>query len=171
MSNGNGGGGGGWNPTEGWAGGGGGRIYTAIYTATDGNGNQASAAGFVVVRHDQGGSVDPLAVQLSATQAGTLVSWSEVPSALSYDVISGRLGNITPTNTVIDLGPVVCIEDESPDASTAGAEDPGLPEPGTAFFYLVEYYDGTTSTFGTESASLPRAPGPGSCGSSNRACS
>ena len=84
--------------------------------------------------------------------------------ALSYDVNRGRLGNITPTNTVIDLGPVVCIEDDSPDASTTGSEDLELPEPGTVFFYLVGYHDGTTSTYGSESANLPRAPGPGSCG-------
>ena len=37
------------------AGTGSGRIYTAVYTATDGAGNATSEAGFAVVPHDQGG--------------------------------------------------------------------------------------------------------------------
>ncbi len=82
---------------------------------------------------------------------------------MSYDVIRGQLGQIVETQVVIDLGTVVCIENDSPDASTLGWEDAALPNPGEAFFYLVEYDDGTSSTYGTESADKPRAPGPGDC--------
>ncbi len=82
---------------------------------------------------------------------------------MSYDVIRGQLGQIVETQVVIDLGTVVCIENDSPDASTQGWEDAALPNPGEAFFYLVEYYDGTYSSYGTESAGNPRAPGAGDC--------
>ncbi len=141
-----------------------GRVYTAIYTATDGNGNYASAAGFVLVPPKPEGAIDPLTIQLAGTQQGTLVLWDDAPLAESFDVIRGQLGEITPTEVVIDLGAVSCIEDNSHDTDTAGMEDPQSPEPGTVFFYLVEYNDGASGTYGTESANLPRAPGPGACG-------
>jgi hypothetical protein len=82
-----------------------------------------------------------------------------VPDAESYDVIRGTLNGIAETDVVINLGSVVCIEVSSTDESTLGQEDDELPEPGQAFFYLVEYYDGSSSTYGTESAGKPRAPG------------
>ena len=100
---------------------------------------------------------------LRETGGGTLVSWSEVPDAQSYDVIRGQLNNLVETDLVIGLGPVICIEPGSTDGSTAGSEDSDLPNPGHAYFYLVEYDDGTSSTYGTESTDKPRAPGPGDC--------
>ena len=145
------------------AGTGGGRIYTAVYTATDGSDNVASAAGLVVVPHDQGGVTDPVAILLEQSPGGTLVSWATVPGAESYDVIRGELDNVVETDVVINLGTVVCIEANSADESTLGAEDAELPTPGQAFFYLVEYFDGISSTYGSESAGKPRAPGAGAC--------
>jgi hypothetical protein len=145
------------------AGGGNGRTYTAIYTATDAAGNAGSAAGFADVPHDQDGITDPLEVFLEENGGGTLAWWNEAPGAQSYDVIRGQLSNIVGTDTVISLGPVTCIEPNSTDESTAGWEDSALPNPGQAFFYLVEYDDGTSSSYGTESADMPRAPGPGDC--------
>ncbi len=145
------------------AGGGNGRIYTAIYTATDGSGSSASDAGFVTVVHDQGGTMDPLQILLKETGIGTEVWWNDVPGAESYDVIRGDLGNLTETAVVIDLGAVICVEADSADCDTQGSEDPTIPEQGEAFFYLVQYFDGTTSSYGTESSDMPRAPGPGDC--------
>jgi len=59
---------------------------------------------------------------------------------------------------------VLCLESGSTDRSTAGgAEDADTPEPGRAFFYLVEYEDGAQSAYGTESADKPRVPGSGAC--------
>ncbi len=106
---------------------------------------------------------DPLVVFLGANGGGTLVWWNEVPGAQSYDVIRGQLSSIVETDVVISLGPVTCIEPHSTDESTAGWEDSDLPNPGQAFFYLVEYEDGTSSSYGTESVHKPRAPGPGDC--------
>ena len=50
-----------------------------------------------------------------------------------------------------------------PPSRLSGSEDPQLPASTKAFFYLVEYFDGTASSYGTETASKPRAPGPGAC--------
>jgi hypothetical protein len=145
------------------AGGGPGRIYTAFYTATDSFGNAATAAGFAVVPHDQGGMSDPVAVRVAETANGTLAMWTGVPGAQSYDVIRGQVGNITETDVSIELGDVVCIEADSVDETTAGWEDLEVPAPGEAFFYLVQYYDGADSTYGSVSAGKPRVPGPGAC--------
>jgi hypothetical protein len=78
-------------------------------------------------------------------------------------VIRGELNNIVETGVVINLGNVVCIEANSVNTHTLGWEDGELPEPGQAFFYVVEYYDGISSTYGSESAGKPRAPGAGDC--------
>jgi hypothetical protein len=145
------------------AGGGNGRIYTAIYTAMDAAGNTNSAAGFAVVSHDQGGMVDPIEVYLAESGAGTSIAWAAVSGAKTYDVIRGELSQIAETPVLINLGTVVCVEDDSLDGSTANRVDPAVPAPGESFFYLVEYFDGTSSTYGTESADKPRAPGPGDC--------
>ena len=107
--------------------------------------------------------IDPVAIALEQSASGTVVSWAVVPDAESYDVIRGELNNVVETDVVINLGPVVCIEANSTDESTLGWEDGELPGPGRAFFYVVEYYDGVSSTYGTESAGKPRAPGSGDC--------
>ena len=145
------------------AGTGSGRIYTAIYTATDGAGNAASETGFVVVSHDRNGVIDPVKIAAAQTASGTVIFWPAVSGAESYDVIRGELNNIVETGVVINLGTVLCIEANSINENTLGWEDGALPEPGQAFFYVVEYYDGISSTYGTESAGKPRAPGLGDC--------
>jgi hypothetical protein len=145
------------------AGTGNGRIYTAVYSATDESGNAASEAGFVVVPHDRKGVIDPVEIAAERSAGGTVIFWPAVSGAESYDVIRGDLNNIVETGAVINLGTVLCIEANSTNGNTLGWEDSELPNPGQAFFYLVEYYDGISSTYGTESADKPRAPGAGDC--------
>jgi hypothetical protein len=140
-----------------------GRRYTAIYAAMDGAGNIGTAASFVDVRHDQGGATDPIRIDVTRSPNGTLVSWSQVEGAHHYSVIRGDLININETSTQIGLGPVFCVESRSVDATTQGQEDRDTPGPGQGFFYLVEYFDGVASSYGTESTLKPRIPGPGSC--------
>ena len=145
------------------AGGGSGRIYAAVYKATDGSGNEGSAAGFVLVPHDQGGQTDPIEISIEENGSGTTVRWNSVPGAESYNVIRGAVSSIRDAGPVINLGAVVCIENDCLDENTQGHEDAETPNPGEAFFYLVEYFDGTSSSYGTESAGKPRAAGPGDC--------
>ena len=83
----------------------------------------------------------------------TLVSWDLEPAPIRYDVIRGDVSNLTSgVGETVDLGQVVCVEDDSTDASTAGSEDSDAPLPGQAFFYL---YRGSAGSFA----------GPGSWGS------
>jgi hypothetical protein len=112
---------------------------------------------------NQNGVIDPVEIVLEDSADGTLVSWAPVPGARWYDVIRGDLDTIVETGVVINLGTVVCIEANSTNESTHRQEDPDLPNPGQAFFYLVEFDDGISSSYGTESANKPRAPGPGDC--------
>jgi hypothetical protein len=49
-----------------------------------------------------------------------------------------------------------------PDTGSA-APDAEIPAPGKAFFYLVEFDDGQSSTYGSVSAPKPRVPGAGVC--------
>ena len=146
------------------AGTGNGRIYTLVYTATDAAGNLGSKAGFTLVAHDQSGMVDPIMLSVAETASGTVIDWNPVVSgAGKYDVIRGELSRLTQAPAVIKLGAVVCVEDDSPNPSTKGSEDTANPSPGQAFFYLVEYLDEMSSSYGMGSASRPRAPGVGAC--------
>jgi len=137
-----------------------GRIYTAFYEARDGAGNVRATSAHNVVPHDQG-TADPLDIRLDQTQAGTLVSWTPTPAAVSYDVVRGRAVAIRETDVVVDLGPVTCIARNAQGPSTPG-RDSETPAPGELFFYLVEYDNGTSTSYG-RATRKPRAPGPGSC--------
>jgi len=140
-----------------------GRTYTVTYTATDGSGNQAGAMAAVNVPHDRNGVTDPLEVTLDNQSSGTLVTWTVVPGAQTYNVIRGRLADIRDLPSVYDLGTVTCLEASSIDAATSGHEDSEIPAPGEVFFYVVEYEDARPSSYGTESAAKPRVAGPGKC--------
>jgi hypothetical protein len=63
----------------------------------------------------------------------------ETPSALadSYDFVRGHLGSLKEAWNGVDLGPVSCLEDDSPDADTIGNEDTAVPDPGQGYFYLA----------------------------------
>jgi hypothetical protein len=87
-----------------------------------------------------------------------------VPDALHYNVIRGRLADVVQAESFINLGPVVCIESASLDTNTAGNADAENPASGKVFFYLVEYNDGTASSYGSESAGAPEVPASGACG-------
>jgi hypothetical protein len=141
-----------------------GRVYTVTYTATDASGNEASATATVLVPHDQGGVVEPLNGAVEETAAGTVVQWNEVDHAQYYNIVRGSIDNVIQGESVIDLGLVKCIELHSQDTSTAGLEDNNVPAPGEAFFYVIEYVQGShRSGYGTESAAAPRVVGSGAC--------
>ncbi len=140
-----------------------GRMYSVTYYATDISGNSASAGSSVSVPHDMDGTTEPLNLSLSETSLGTLVRWNRIENAVDYNVIRGRLSNIRENEEAIDLGEVVCIEWRSLDESTGAREDAEMPDAGEAFFYLAEYNYGMLSSYGTETASKPRAASSGSC--------
>jgi hypothetical protein len=61
------------------------------------------------------------------------------PLADSYDFIRGDLASLSETYSGVDLGDVVCLENDSLDADTAGDEDTTIPDPGEAFFYVARF--------------------------------
>ena len=97
----------------------------------------------------------------------TFVSWDPEPKPLRYDVIRGEVANLQPgAGNTVDLGPVTCIEDDSPDTDTAGFEDAVGPPSGHAFFYVHRgtqgLYDGVGS-YGQGSGGKERVAGSGGC--------
>ena len=140
-----------------------GRIYTVTYTANDASGHGSSATSSVTVPLSRSGVVDPVNLAVRQTGAGTRIDWTVVPGALFYNAIRGRLANLRVRAQTIDLGDVVCLESRSLDTDTQHFEDVEEPDAGAGFFYLVEYDDGLPSTYGEESAQLPRAVRSGDC--------
>jgi hypothetical protein len=62
------------------------------------------------------------------------------PVATSYDFVRGDLGSLSEGPEAVDLGSVVCLENDSTDADTAaGNEDTATPAPGEGFFYLARF--------------------------------
>jgi subtilisin family serine protease len=95
------------------------------------------------------------------------------PVATSYDFIRGDLGVFSESGTGVNVGSVVCLEDDSPDADTAGGnEDDGIPAPGTGYFYLGRFSVGPAPPFvgsgeyGGSSRNRDRAPSAGDCAGS-----
>ena len=144
-------------------GGGDGRAYTVTYTGTDASGNSTRASALVVVPHDQAGVTDPVEVTVREEPSGTVLEWSPVAGASYYNVVRGGVGSLRPMGDAIGLGELRCIESGSTDARSTSHEDAERPPPGEAYFYLVEYHDGESSSFGSEGVGLPRVKQGGGC--------
>jgi len=97
--------------------------------------------------------------------ASTEVYWISAGGALSYDVVRGNLANLSVTATTVTLGPVVCIENESPDLTTAPDHlDTGAPPAGQTFFYLLRVHTNVdVGNYGYSSKNQRRAPVVGDC--------
>lgn len=111
----------------------------------------------------RGSRPESVEIVLEESGSGTVIRWTAVPGAESYDVIRGQLAHVVPAPFAIDVGPVVCIENDSPDESTETAEDPDLPNMGAAYFYLVKHQGESEGVYGVASSSLPRLPAAGDC--------
>jgi hypothetical protein len=145
------------------AGEGGERFYEATYSATDLSGNVSLASAIAIVPLDLGGIVDPIAIGAKETGQGTVIAWPAVASARWYNVVRGSLKNLHDTPLAISLGAVACVESGSLDTSTTGHEDSETPAAGEGFFYLAEYDDGRSSSFGTARVPKPRMPVSSGC--------
>ena len=97
----------------------------------------------------------------------TVISWDAVSGPVRYDVIRGDVANLSfAGDGTVDLGPVVCIENDSPDMDTRGFEDAELPFPGEVFFYLFRGSQGVNDgpgSFGQASTGEERVQGAGGC--------
>jgi len=145
------------------SGGGSGRVYTVHYTATDGSGLESEQIRTVTVPTSRNGVTDPLAIQVTPAEAGTLVSWPPVPEAVRYHVIRGSMQALHQKAFALHLGKVTCVAGSLEALDTVGHEDVQDPGPGEAFFYLVEYENDARSGYGSAAAPLPRIPQAGDC--------
>ena len=97
----------------------------------------------------------------------TLVSWDVESGPIRYDVIRGDLEGLGPGGSgTVSLGIVTCVEDDSPDADTRGAEDPEAPVAGHGFFYLYRGsagLDAGPGSYGTSSDGREREPASDDC--------
>jgi hypothetical protein len=141
-----------------------GRSYVLLYEVTNTlSGESTHVAAEVEVPIDLNGVTDPLHVRLLEQEGGTVVQWDAVPGAEHYDVIRGDLVSLRALADRIDLGPVSCIANGLSATSTETFPDTASPAEGQAFFYLVQYHDGSDSSYGTESSPGPRIPASGAC--------
>ena len=140
-----------------------GRTYTVTYQSTDAHGNASSRSIPVFVAHDQGGVVDPVSVTVRKQGGHAVVSWTAVPGAVYYNAVQGDVSNLHYGSNIIDLGAVTCLAGHT---SQTNATDPQLTStPGRALFYLVEYNDGRSSSYGSATAGMETVvtPAEGAC--------
>ena len=131
---------------------------------------------FTVTRHLFGAAPDGLSIFLADANATpsfvvgkdspTVLSWDFSPFSLRFDVIRGSVANLAIAGNAVSLGPVTCVENDSPDNHTRGHGDPADPAPGEAFFYLFSGNVGSTATagsYGQGSGGRERVAGAGGC--------
>jgi hypothetical protein len=111
---------------------------------------------------------DTAATIRPSAEAPTVVEWDPDPRALHYDVIRGDVAVLAagPGNTV-DLGTVVCLENDTINTNTAGAEaDVDQPGPGQVFFFLRRWTQGVAhgqGSYGQGAGGAERVPSGGDC--------
>jgi formylglycine-generating enzyme required for sulfatase activity len=74
----------------------------------------------------------------------TYFEWDSLPagSSTTYDLARGELANLSGSAGAVELGPLICIENDSPDESSQADPDTGMPAPDTGYFYLVRFQAG-----------------------------
>ncbi len=109
---------------------------------------------------------DPyLNLKMKQTASGTEADWSDPGGAVSFDVIRGQLSFIQKGATALDLGPVICLENDSPDSTTGPDHlDAANPPAGGVFFYLVRTRTSLgAGTYGHTTLGLAQVPSGGDC--------
>ena len=97
----------------------------------------------------------------------TWLQWARLPCTESYDAIRGNLANTRFGGGGVDLGPVVCLVNDSPAVSTLGSPgDVEAPPAGRAFFYLVRSKGvgvGGITPYSVSSSGQVATPSDGDC--------
>jgi hypothetical protein len=100
----------------------------------------------------------------------TLLEWTAIGAATSYDVIRGTLALLLQDEAEIHLGAVTCLENDSLDGTTGAGTEPANPDteappPGQGFFYVVRHHGASQeSTYGFSSdCSRERVVDAGDC--------
>ena len=123
---------------------------------------ESSAYGFRVAA-----TVPPLAEVTNVRafdSAATWFEWDAVMGATSavYDLVRGQVSSLSTDASGIELGPLICIEEDSLDRSSLSHPDAEIPSPGAAFFYVVRLQEGPVAgPWGSGSEGRPRHGGGG----------
>jgi Tol biopolymer transport system component len=148
---------------------------TNAAVAVDYSGDRVAFVGWIDgVGKNGDGSAEVFLADFSATPRievsssdPTVLSWEPDPRGVRYDVVRGDLANLQPgAGGTVDLGPVVCLEDDSPDTTTNGFEDPATPAPDQGYFYLYRFTQGPPDgpgSWGQGTGDAERIPGAGTC--------
>jgi len=101
-------------------------------------------------------------------EAPTVVEWDADPRAVHYDVIRGDVGDLAPgAGDTVDLGTVTCLENDTYNTSTAGADaDTDQPAPGQVFFFVHRFSPGgnaAAGSYGVSASGAARVPSAGDC--------
>jgi hypothetical protein len=130
-----------------------GRLYRIRYAVTDCAGQQVDGEGGVFVPHDRAGVVEPLDLAFldSDGDGSVVLSWNQMDRAIAYNVIMGRLKDVQAVGSWTVLHDTQCLLRRTSATSVPWPELVAAPAPGDAFFYLVEYFDGGYSGYGTAS--------------------
>ena len=100
-----------------------------------------------------------LDVEEGGTPGTAHLFWNAVGGAEVYDVIQGDLTQVSESNREIRLGPVHVLASGQLAASYSEGLSGAIPPVGRAFFYLVQYRQGTSASgWGTESSPWPAEP-------------
>lgn len=139
-----------------------GREYRLRYTATDVTGNARTSDTVVTVPLTQGGTVDPIHLDVEHASGAppdsgvVLLRWT--PAGTTCDVIVGFIGQQSVSDSAVCLGTTYVLD---AGMTTNLLADDTLPAPGEAAFYLVQYHDaGGASGYGEESIPWPRVTEP-----------
>lgn len=94
-------------------------------------------------------------------------SWDAESGPIRYDVIRGDVASLAfAGDGTVDLGAVICLEDDSHDNDTSGFEDAALPAADRVFFYVYRGSQGTDDgpgSYGGASGDQERVPASGGC--------
>lgn len=93
--------------------------------------------------------------------ASTVISFSSAPGEPTYDVVRGDLSQLRIQGAQVDLGQVICIEENSANGTTAEFPDAATPETGLGFFYLARFNLGySVGSYGQGTGAMERVPDP-----------
>jgi Tol biopolymer transport system component len=102
-----------------------------------------------------------------SSSSPTSLVWDPDPRAVRYDVIRGDVAALqAAAGNTVDLGTVVCLENDSIDTNTLGFEDAGQPTSGQAFFFIHRYTQGVLDgpgSYGKGTGNAERVPATGDC--------
>lgn len=146
-------------------------VEQALRETTQPDNNAADLAGLMgtgvldLDRLSQRLTTDRSSLKATQEAGGTVLRWSPVKGANSYDLVRGDLANVRKVDETIELGPLTCVANDAPVTDTSAFPDADVPAPGRVFFYLFrdDSLEAGGGSYGADSDGHPRVPGSGDC--------